>query len=66
MSAPKTDEEIRQSIETQCDAGPAENVVSTACPACGVRFAMVAKFDWDSWHLRCTLCGHQCKGKLKT
>ncbi len=66
MSRPETRAEIAQFRRTQQAADLDENVVSTACPACLVRFTMVARFTLAGWHLRCTRCGHQVKGELKT
>lgn len=66
MSLPKTDEEVAQFYQSKQAAGPGENVVSTACPACQVRFAVVAKFTRAGWHLRCTRCSRNGKGELKT
>lgn len=65
MSLPVTAAERAQFLETQGQARPAENVVSTACPQCGVRFALVAHLDAGGWNLRCTLCGYSGKGSLK-
>lgn len=65
MSAPRTAAERGQYARTARVAGPAENVVSTACPECGVRFAVLARYDAEGWHLRCTLCGVRFKGELK-
>lgn len=65
MSEPRTDFEKEQALLTLDAAGPAENLVSTACPGCNIRFAMVAKYDAEGWHLRCTLCGYRCEGELK-
>jgi hypothetical protein len=72
MSAPRTPEEWARHDATQRCAGPAENVVSTACPECGIRFACLAQFKcWDAgdtqpyWKLRCVLCLHTFAGSLK-
>ena len=65
MSQPKTEFERKQFALTADAAGPAENVVSTACPECGIRFAMLARYDAEGWHLRCTLCGTLATGELK-
>lgn len=72
MSAPRTAEEWERHDATQNCANMAENVVSTACPECGTRFACLAQYKcWDAgdmqpyWRLRCTLCGHTCNGTLK-
>lgn len=70
MSAPRTEEERFQAEITLQHASLAENLVSTACPGCGVRFAMLAKWQRDenevpAWFLRCVRCGHQCKGETK-
>jgi hypothetical protein len=65
MSQPKTPEEQARHDATASVAGPAENVVSTACPSCGVRFAMLATYKADGWHLRCTSCGQRAHGELK-
>ena len=71
MSRPVTAAEWLQFGRTEQAAGPAENVVSTECPVCRVRFAMVAKYERDAsgkpvWNLRCTRCGHHVNGELKT
>lgn len=65
MSLPETAEEREQYDAAEAVAGPAENVVSTACPVCGVRFALLARYKYDGWHLRCVPCGYQTKGELK-
>ena len=65
VSEPRTGEEHLRAAQTQLAAGPAENLVSTACPGCGVRFAMLARLDAGGWHLRCTACRHTCDGELK-
>lgn len=65
MSRPVTDAEREQEVITQQVAGPAENVVSTGCPECGTRFAILAKLDAEGWHLRCTVCGWHGDGELK-
>jgi predicted RNA-binding Zn-ribbon protein involved in translation (DUF1610 family) len=71
MSVPKTEGEIAQCKHTELQAGPAENVVSTACPECGLRFAMLATFrvtdtgdDMPHWRLRCVNCGAERMGLL--
>jgi ribosomal protein S27E len=66
MSRPVTDAEREQDQRTNQAAGPAENVVSTACPGCEVRFACLVTYDRAGWHLRCTLCGWVGMGELKT
>jgi hypothetical protein len=72
MSAPRTPEEWDRHNVTLTFAGPAENVVSTACENCEQRFVQLAEFKcWDAgdtnpyWKLRCTSCGHRCNGSLK-
>lgn len=65
MSLPVTDEERRQAAETTSCAGLTENLVSTACPACAVRFALLGKLDAAGWHLRCTCCDWTGNGELK-
>jgi hypothetical protein len=72
MSLPKTDAERAQHDMTAAQAGPAENVVSTACAECDTRFACLAEFRvWNTgdempgWRLRCTVCGHVGMGELK-
>jgi predicted RNA-binding Zn-ribbon protein involved in translation (DUF1610 family) len=65
MSQPRTVEEWKQQSATAAVAGPADNVVSTACPSCGVRFAMLASYSTRGWWLRCTLCGDAGYGELK-
>jgi len=59
-------------FSTLAFAGPAENVVSTACTHCNRRFTQLAEFKcWDAgdtnpyWKLRCTHCGHRSNGSLK-
>jgi predicted RNA-binding Zn-ribbon protein involved in translation (DUF1610 family) len=66
MSEPRTDFEREQFWLTEAVADRDENVVSTACPQCGTRFAMLARCDTEGWHLRCTLCGCRREGELKT
>jgi predicted RNA-binding Zn-ribbon protein involved in translation (DUF1610 family) len=66
MSRPVTDAESEQEQRTAARAGPAENVVSTACPECDVRFAMLAQRCATGWHLRCTECGWAGTGELKS
>ena len=66
MSLPVTAEEKARHDATASAAGPADNVVSTACPQCHTRFAMLAKFKADGWHMRCTVCGGSFRGELKT
>lgn len=44
MSDPKTAEEFRQRDITLAAADPGDSLVSTACPNCGVRFAMLARY----------------------
>lgn len=66
MSLPVTDEEKRQCDATLDQRTGTENVVSTACPGCGTRFALLAKHHGGSeWHLRCVLCGYVTKGEPK-
>jgi predicted RNA-binding Zn-ribbon protein involved in translation (DUF1610 family) len=71
MSRPVTDAERAQEARTLQAAGPADNVVSTACPECGTRFAVVAKYARTdaypdgTWNLRCTLCAWRGTGELK-
>ena len=70
MSLPVTPEEKRRYSETVAGALPGENVVSTACPECHTRFAMLATWKRDAsgkpdWFLRCVVCGTSCKGELK-
>ena len=72
MSIPRTEDEIAQAKRTELQAGPAENVVSTACVNCGMRFATLATFRvWDcgdgmpGWRLRCVNCGDTAAGELK-
>ena len=65
MSLPVTQEERDQLAATQAVAGFTDNVVSTACPNCGVRFAVLAKLSSDGWRLRCTLCGCTPRGELR-
>jgi|HubBroStandDraft_2_1064218.scaffolds.fasta_scaffold1981209_2 hypothetical protein len=72
MSAPRTEEEWARHNSTQDQAGPAENVVSTACENCELRFTQLAEFKcWDAgdtnpyWKLRCVNCGNSSKGVLK-
>jgi predicted RNA-binding Zn-ribbon protein involved in translation (DUF1610 family) len=65
MSQPRTQEEFWQYEATTAVAGLADNVVSTACPSCGIRFAMLAAYKADGWHLRCTQCGERFHGELK-
>lgn len=66
MSRPVTTAERDQEQLTATCAGLAENVVSTACPSCEVRFALLASYDAAGWHLRCTLCFWTGTGELKT
>lgn len=65
MSRPKNGAERAQELRTLDVAGPTGNVVSTACPECGTRFALVAKLDAEGWRLRCTVCGWHGDGELK-
>lgn len=65
MSDPVTEEERLRCDLTGAGAGPAENIVSTACPACSTRFAMLARYNAEGWHLRCTACGWAGTGELK-
>ena len=72
MSLPKTEDELAQAQRAETQAGPAENLVSTACPECGARFAMLATFRvWDCgddmphWRVRCVNCGAERMGLLQ-
>lgn len=70
MSLPVGDAEWARYNKTADQAGPAENIVSTACPDCGTRFAMLAKFRASAdgppqWRLRCVNCGSSYEGDLK-
>jgi hypothetical protein len=65
MGLPVTDQERKQACLTQQCAGPTENLVSTACPACNVRFALLVHFYSDVHKLRCTICGWTGNGELK-
>jgi DNA-directed RNA polymerase subunit M/transcription elongation factor TFIIS len=73
VSIPRTEGEKTRFETTRLQAGPAENVVSTACPACGVRFVMLAHYQLTNnspdvmpfWYLRCTVCGEERTGELK-
>ena len=71
MSLPVTEEEKSRYNLTRAAAGAADNVVSTACPECNTRFAILAWYgrgrfgEEPDWHLRCTVCGARCKGDLK-
>ena len=65
MSLPQTDQERAQYRAANAASGLTENVVSTACPGCRVRFALVAKFSAGGWRLRCTSCGWTGEGELK-
>ena len=69
MSEPKTQGELRQAALTMGAAGPTENLVSTECPVCHIRFAMVARLAGSetgpAWKLRCTMCGAQRDGELE-
>jgi DNA-directed RNA polymerase subunit RPC12/RpoP len=65
VSLPQTATERQQLRLTEAAAAGAENTVSTACPECGTRFAMLARFNASGWHLRCTLCGCRRTGELK-
>lgn len=66
MSLPVTAEEKAQFTRTQQLASTTENVVSTACPGCGTRFAVLARLDASGWTLHCTRCHLYGKGELKT
>lgn len=66
MSLPVTDEEKVSAQVTEDQAGPTENLVSTACPDCGKRFVLLAHYGVDGWTLRCTRCGLHTKGELKS
>ena len=73
MSLPTTDAEREQAQLSQRAARPAENLVSTACPDCGTRFALLASYvmlvntqeQVPVWLLRCTVCGFKGNGELK-
>jgi hypothetical protein len=65
VSQPRTSQELADFAITEQLAGPAENVVSTQCPHCHIRFAMLATYSRAGWHLRCTRCSHQTTGELK-
>jgi hypothetical protein len=65
VSLPQTAEEIAQFHATEAAGGLTGNVVSTACPDCDTRFAMLATFHADGWQLRCTVCGTRRNGELK-
>lgn len=65
MSLPQSNAEWARFNATARYAGPAENIVSTACPDCGTRFAMLAELKADGWHLRCTECDARAMGELK-
>ena len=70
VAVPATDAEREQEAATLRVAGRTENVVSTACPQCGVRFAVLATWGCSEegkagWQLRCTLCPWRGKGSLK-
>jgi predicted RNA-binding Zn-ribbon protein involved in translation (DUF1610 family) len=65
MSLPAGDAEWRRYNQTAALAGPAENIVSTACPDCGVRFVMLATLRADGWFLRCANCDARRMGELK-
>jgi hypothetical protein len=65
VSKPVTDAERAQADKTLLQAGPSENLVSTACPVCGVRFAMLARYVVSFWYLRCTECGAERTGEPK-
>lgn len=65
MSLPRTNEEEAQFERTWAQAGPTENLVSTACPACYARFALLGTYRKEGWLLRCVNCGHRCRGGLK-
>ena len=65
MSLPETDAEQEQLDKTLAARFGTENVVSTACPECGTKFAMLTRFASGDWGLRCTVCGVTAKGELK-
>jgi hypothetical protein len=66
MSLPRTEEELAQYTRTLAHAGfGAPSVVSTACPGCKTRFAMLAMYGPGGWLLRCTLCRTGRRGELK-
>ena len=65
MSLPRTQAEKDRFQQTRLYAGMTENVVSTACPSCAVRFAVLANLASNAWHLRCTCCGWRGIGELK-
>jgi DNA-directed RNA polymerase subunit M/transcription elongation factor TFIIS len=73
VSLPASDAERNRYRKTEEQAGPAENVASTACPQCGTRFVLLARFriidpaheEPPVWMLRCVNCGYAARGELK-
>jgi len=65
MSEPRPGSEQERAELTLAQAGPAENLVSTGCPECKVRFAMLAALGAEDWLLRCVNCGWWGRGNLK-
>lgn len=65
VSQPQDDDERAMLRRLESIAGPADNPVSTACPSCNTRFAMLAKYGQDGWRLRCTVCLSHFDGSLK-
>lgn len=65
MSLPATSEEWKWFTVTKSCAKGAENVISTACPECNVRFVMLAYLSALGWSLRCVRCGWTGSGELK-
>lgn len=65
MSLPKNGAEWAQASKTQGCASMTENLVSTACPRCGVRFALLAHYYANCWMLRCVECLWNGPGELK-
>lgn len=66
MSLPSSPEEEARLTLTLRAARGSENAVSTACPSCGTRFALLARFTLEhGWLLRCTLCAARFAGQLK-
>lgn len=65
MSLPKNDLERAQMDKTLSLRIGCENVVSTACPECGVRFALLVIHRAGVWLLRCVECGWLGDGEPK-
>jgi hypothetical protein len=66
VSLPATSEEWKRfKITEACKRQETENVVSTACPECNLRFVMLAHLDAGGWSLRCVSCGWSGNGELK-